>query len=113
MRAWQKGVGAEQITAARVAFKEAHEQVRAAVRALDDAGPFHDPAVTSAIGKARAYLEEWSRFYGLLKKTVSEPPPWPDEIYRELAQQLDEINRASRPLASSALFPSAYGQKKE
>ncbi len=111
LRAWQNNIAADQLTAARAAFKEAHEQVRAAARALDDSGPFHDPAVTAATDKARAYLEEWSRFYGLLTKAVAEPPPWPGDTYRELVRQFDEIDRASRPLANSALFPSLYRQK--
>jgi len=111
LRAWRQDIDPAQLAAARVAFKGAQEQVREAARALDDAGPFQDKSVTDAVGKARAYMEEWLRFYSLLTTTVEKEPPWPGDQYRALASQIEEIAKASRPLAKSALFPSAYSQK--
>jgi len=113
LHAWRNdnGIDPAKLAAARVAFKEAREQVREAAHVLDDAGPFQDKSVTDAVGKARAYMEEWLRFYNLLTTTIDKEPPWPGDQYRALASQIEEITKASRPLANSALFPSAYGRK--
>ena len=108
---WGNNIDATRLGAVRLAFQEAQRQLDEALVLFDQAGPFQEPKVSRTIRQARAYLEEWSKFYALFSKTIAPPPPWPAEPYRALAGQLKEIDKARRPLANSPLLPPAYSEK--
>jgi hypothetical protein len=110
---WSKGedIDPARLAAARLAFQGAERQLTETLPLLDKAGPFQEPRVNRTISQARNYLEEWSRFYVLLSKAIEPPPPWPTEKYRALADQLEAIDKARKPLTNSSLLPAAYSAK--